>query len=274
MMINVRDEEVELGSSSFTAMTFNMWGDSHLDRRVDVIRQLFLLRPPDILGVQELTSKTRDVLDGALSGYRRVTDESSAWRSGQNIWWRTALFEYIEHGFEPIEMPKEHGGLYWVRLKPLLADSPAELVFSTSHLTYQRDPNELADLKIRRVQEARIAIERLDEIAGSAPVIFTADVNDVAPVHLEFGKAGYLDTFTALGRDMPPTHPVSPAVTLGRRVWSKESPFAGVRKAFDVIFTRGELAARTSEVVDFYFDGQVPSDHAPVTATFTFHAQH
>lgn len=33
------------------------------------------------------------------------------------------------------------------------------------------------------------------------------------------------------------------------------------------------LTTRSSEVVEFFYEGRVPSDHAPVVATFTFDRQ-
>lgn len=260
--------EGRLGPVSFTAMTYNLWGDHFVDERVDALRALFEIRPPDILGTQELTPRLRTLLDATLPDHDRVHDDFPGWSTKSNIWWRRDLFELIEHGHQDIGLLTKHGALFWARLRPRGTPAPEELLFSTSHLTFQRHPAELADLQNRRVPQARAAIAELERLSPDRPVIFTADINDVAPAQLEFGLAGYRDCFTALGRHTPATHPVPAAASL-EGIWSPESPIAGVAKGIDVIFARGALAARTAEVVEFFHRGKVASDHMPVVATYT-----
>ncbi|WP_147915724.1 endonuclease/exonuclease/phosphatase family protein [Ruania zhangjianzhongii] len=257
-----------LGTVSFTTMTYNLWGDHFIEERVDALRALFAIRPPDILGTQELTPRLQALLDEALPDHDRVHDDFPGWSTRSNIWWRREMFELIEHGHEDIGILVKHGALFWARLRPRGVPSQ-ELLFSTSHLTFQRNPAELADLRNRRVPQARAAIAELERLSPDGTVIFTADINDVAPAQLEFGLAGYRDCFTALGRHMPPTHPVPASVSL-EGVWSPESPIAGAAKGIDVIFARGALAARTAEAVEFFHRGKVASDHMPVVATYTF----
>jgi len=173
--------------------------------------------------VQELRAPTRDLLDRAMPTHDRVHDDFPGWEIRSNIWWRRDLFELVDSGVEDVGMLSEHSMLFWTRLRPTQPDSPEELLFSTAHLSYQRNP-------------------------------------------------GYKDAFTALGRYMPATHPVPAAASMGG-IWSLQSPLGGVSKGIDVIFTRGPLTTRSSEVVEFFYEGRVPSDHAPVVATFTFDRQ-
>ena len=261
--------EARLGTVSFTAMTYNLWGDHFIDERLDALRALFELRPPDILGTQELTPRLQALLDEALPDHDRVHDDFPGWSARSNIWWRRDVFELIEHGHHDIGLLAENGALFWTRLRPLGAPAPHELLFSTSHLTFQRHPAELADLRNRRVPQARATVAELERLSPEGAVIFTADINDVAAAQLELGLAGYRDCFTALGRHMPATHPVPAAASL-EGIWSPTSPLAGVAKGIDVIFARGALAARTAEAVDFHHRGRVASDHMPVVATYTF----
>ncbi|HPZ48940.1 MAG TPA: hypothetical protein PLA44_03665 [Propionibacteriaceae bacterium] len=268
-MRSVQGGDIRLGTSSFSAMTYNLWGETFLARRLEAVRALFTLRPPDLLATQELTPTLRAALDEVLPTHARVHDDHPGWSTQSNLWWRTAMFELVDHGWRDVGIISPHAGLFWVRLRPLAPASPPEIVVSTAHLTYQRHPDELADLSNRRVPQARRIVAALDEIAGDAPVIFTADFNDIAPAHLVFGQAGYLDSYTALARNLPATHPL-PGASSMEGVWSPNSPIAGVRKGIDALFSRGPLVARLSEVVEFHHDGQIPSDHAPVTTMYTF----
>jgi endonuclease/exonuclease/phosphatase family metal-dependent hydrolase len=83
-----------------------------------------------------------------------------------------------------------------------------------------------------------------------------------------FGNAGFRDSFTALHRHSPPTHPVLPK-PFADDIGTSRSPLASPAKAIDWIFLRGRLRTRASEVVEFFHRGIAPSDHAPVVATLT-----
>lgn len=258
-----------LGTSTFTTMTYNVWGDHFVDERLDVLQAFFELSPPDVLAVQELRPRIKAMLDEVLPGHERVQDDFPGWTNQSNIWWRKDLFELIEYGHEDIGLLTENGALFWTRLRPLVGPAPEALLFSTSHLTYQRHPAELADQRNRRVPQARAVIAKLAQLSHEGAVIFTADINDVAAAQLELGLAGYLGCFTALGRPTPATHPVPASASLGG-IWSEESPIADVAKGIDIIYARGPLRVRTAEAVEFYHQGRVASDHMPVVASYTF----
>ncbi|TWD72398.1 endonuclease/exonuclease/phosphatase family metal-dependent hydrolase [Kribbella amoyensis] len=258
---------VALSTFSFVAMTYNLWADYHLDQRRDAITGLFETRPPDLLAVQELRGSTRKLLDDLLPGHDRVQGDDG-WETQSNLWWRRDLFELVESGAEDVGILSPGARLFWVRLRPADESCP-ELVFSTAHLTWPGHPDERADLGNRRVTQARAIGEQLERLAGQGACLFTVDINDIGPPQWELGNAGFLDSFTALGRHSPVTHPVVPTVAPGP-IGTKLSPLASPPKAIDWIFGRGPLAARSSEVVEYFRDGRAPSDHHPVAATYTF----
>lgn len=256
-----------LGNFSFVAMTYNLWADFYLDDRRDALSRLFELRQPDLLAVQELRGSTRKLIDDALPDHDRV-DGGNGWETQSNLWWRRDLFEPLEHGAENVGILSPDAALFWVRLRPRQADLP-DLVFSTAHLTWPGHPDERADLGNRRVGQARAIAAALERLAGAGPCLFTVDINDLGPPQWELGNAGFLDSFTALGRHSPVTHPVIPTVAPGP-LGTRLSPLASPPKAIDWIFGRGPLAVRGSEVVEFFHAGRAPSDHHPVVATYTF----
>jgi len=256
---------IALSNFSFVTMTYNLWSEWHLAERRDALTALFATRPPDLLAVQELRPSTRKLIDDVLPTHDRV-DGTAGWETQSNLWWRRELFTQVESRAEDVGILSPDARLFWVRLRPV--DGP-ELIFSTAHLTWPGHPDERADRTNRRVGQAHAIADALGRLAGDGPCLFTVDINDIGSPLWEFGNAGFLDSFTALGRHSPVTHPVVPTVATGP-IGTHLSPLASPPKAIDWIFARGPLAVRTSEVVDFFHDGRAPSDHYPVVATHTF----
>jgi endonuclease/exonuclease/phosphatase family metal-dependent hydrolase len=252
---------------TFVAMTYNLWGNHHLDERVPALQRFFALRAPDLLATQELRPPSRDLIDDALPGHERIQDAFPGWSGHSNLWWRTAIFTLVEYGATDVGIRAEHARLFWVRLQPANAGAPS-LVFSTAHLSWPGNQQERSDGRNARTTEAIRIVEALNDIAGDGPCLFTVDINDIAEPNWTFGNAGFLDSFTALGRHSPPTHPVIPR-PFATELATPMSPLASPTKAIDWIFHRGSLQPRTSEVVEFFDGGHAPSDHYPVVATYT-----
>ncbi|NDL56696.1 endonuclease/exonuclease/phosphatase family protein [Phytoactinopolyspora mesophila] len=250
---------------TFVAMTYNIWGGHRLTERTRALQSLFKLREPDVFGVQELQPESRVVLDDALPEHSRVEDDFPGWATQSNIWWRDDVFTLEDYGAEDIGIRSEHARLFWVRLRPSGTGDLPSLLFSTAHLTWPGHPQERVDDVNPRVGQARQAVAVLNRLAPDGPCLFTGDMNDYARPLWPLREAGFTDSFTALGTTSPPTHPVFPLVEPGQGWAPAESP----QKAIDWLFHRGPLRPRCSEVVEFFFEGQAPSDHKPVTATYT-----
>lgn len=248
---------------TFVAMSYNIWGKHWLAERSSALRAVLQVRDPDILAVQELVPRSRQLIDAALPDHERVDDPFPGWSRQSNIWWRASQFSLEEYGAEDVGIRSEHARLFWVRLRPATA-SPSVL-FSTAHLTWQGHPQERVDDLNPRVAQARRIVEELTRLGGAGPCVFTADMNDYARPLWAMRAAGFADPFTALGTTSPPTHPVVPQLLPGGGWAAPESP----AKAIDWQFYRGPIRPRSSEVADFFYEGRAPSDHKPVVVTYT-----
>ncbi len=250
---------------TFTAMTHNLWGDWDLPRRAPALSGLLAGRSPDLLGVQELSPGAVELIDAALPGHARVVDDAPGWREHANLWWDRELFAEVEHGLADIGMPTPDRGLSWVRLRHVEASDLAPLVLASAHLTFPGNAEEVRTERSPRTEQARSAARELNRLAGGDPVILCIDINDYARPLWAFYDDGFREPFGTLGRTCPITHPVTPRLDKPMR-WEGVQV---VEKALDWLFFNGALRPRTAEVVDYFLDGVAPSDHKPVTATFT-----
>lgn len=246
-------------------MTYNLWGSAYWEARVDAVRALFTTRAPDILAVQELRPASRTLLDEVLAGHDRVDDEFDGWSRESNIWWRRDLYELEEYGAEEIGLREKLRRLFWVRLRPLALESGPSVLFATAHYTWPGNAQECADDVSPRVGQARRTVEELERLMPDGPRVFVGDLNDYARPIRVLREAGYLDSFAALGRTSPATHPVFP----NARGAAGDVGLESVSKAIDLQFHQGPITPRTSEVVDFFHQGMAPSDHYPVVVTYT-----
>lgn len=258
---------MSMGPVTFVAMTYNVWGETYAEPRRPALTGLLRTRPPDLLAVQELRGWSRSVIDATLAGHERVRDDFGGWERQSNLWWRRDLFRAVDHGASEVGILAEDARLFWVRLRTTV--QPArELVFSTAHLTWPGHPDERADGVNRRTAQAEAVVAELDWLAGADACIFTVDINDIGAPLWVLGNAGYLDSFSALGRLSPPTHPVQPLPHTDQR-GTRLSPLMSPAKAIDWLFSRGPLTVRSSEVVEFFLAGHAASDHRPVVGTYT-----
>lgn len=253
--------------TTFTTMTANLWGDHHGPERRDAISGLLTVRPPDLLATQELRAWSRDAVDATLPGHHRVEDEFDGWEHQSNLWWASDLFEEIEHGADDVGILDRDARLFWVRLR-VVDGSDRRLVLATAHLTWPGHEVERGNGVNLRTGQAGRVVARLGELAGDGAVVFTTDINDIGGPNWVFGNAGYLDSFSALNRHSPPTHPVWPD-PFAEVVGTRRSPLASPSKAIDWIFLRGGVRSRASEVVEYFQRGIAPSDHHQVVATLT-----
>lgn len=251
---------------TFVAQTHNLWGDHHAAERVDSLRGLYECRPPDLLATQETRSWSRDALDAALPGHERVHDDFPGWEQQSNLWWSAELFDEVEHGAEDVGIHDRYARLFWVRLQ--VEGGPRTLLWTTAHLSYSGTPVEVETGVDQRAPQARRVVAALNRLGRpDEPVFLASDTNAIATAIWVIGNGGYLDSFTALNRQAPPTHPVVPnpfASTVG----TPRSPIGSPQKTIDYLFFRGPVRSRSAEVVEFWDRGIAPSDHYPVASTF------
>lgn len=238
----------------FVATTYNLWATHRWPEREAALRGWLELTRPDLLCVQELRPETRDLVDATLGGHDRIHDEFEGWASEGNIFWSTAIFDLVEYGAEDLGQQSELRRLFWARLRH--RRSGTAVVVSTAHLTWQGNPQEREEGLSPRLAEIRRAVDHLAQITDEGePVLFMGDLNDAANVVRQLRAAGYLDSFTASGSPLAPTHPARPTAS-------------GTPQVLDWQFHRGPIRPMTSQVGDWFLDDLAPSDHKPVVATY------
>lgn len=252
---------------TFIAQSHNLWGDHHAVERENAMRALYELRAPDLLATQETRPWSRNLLDAAMPGHTRVLDDFLGWETQSNLWWNRELFDEVEHGAEDVGIHDAGARLFWVRLR--VREQKQTILWTTAHLSYSGNTAEVETGVNQRTPQARRVVEELGRLGEEdEPVFFASDTNAIATAIWVIGNAGYLDSFSALNRQAPPTHPVVPN-PFRETVGTPKSPVASPHKTIDYIFFRGPVRPRTAEVVEFFDRGIAPSDHYPVASTFT-----
>lgn len=238
----------------FVATTYNLWATDRWPERSEPLRGYARLTRPDVLCVQELRPQTRDLLDAELIGHARVDDPFDGWCTEGNIYWSTALFELVEYGAEDIGTLEPLRRLFWARLR--LTGTDDTVLVATAHYTYQGNERERTEGFSPRLEQARRTVAELERLApGDEPVLFMGDLNDTVNAIRTLRAAGFVDSFTACGAPLQPTHPARPTAD-------------GNPQVLDWQFHRGRIRAMNSHVGDYFGGDMAPSDHKPVVATY------
>jgi endonuclease/exonuclease/phosphatase family metal-dependent hydrolase len=238
----------------FVATTYNLWADTRWPERSEPLRAYLELTRPDVLCVQELRPALRDLVDTALPGHGRVDDEFEGWQHEGNIWWSTAIFELLEHGAEDLGLRSPLRRMFWVRLRHLASGST--LLVATAHYTWQGNPRERTEGTSPRIAESLASIEALGRVAAAEePLLFMGDLNDATNAIRNLREAGLVDSFTACGAPLQPTHPARPTAS-------------GNPQVLDWQLHRGPIRCMNSHVGEYFLGDIAPSDHKPVVATY------
>jgi endonuclease/exonuclease/phosphatase family metal-dependent hydrolase len=260
----LRPRFVEGGNAMFpvrlSLVTYNLWNTERWKERAPALSQFLSLFSPDVLCLQELTGETRAFLDRELPGHERVDDPLPGWTVEGNIFWKSDLFQRLEHGAEEVGHPEPDRRLFWVRLA--LRDRAKTLFISTAHLTTPtREEESETGVSPRVGQLKRIGacLEKL--VKPGEPAFFMGDMNDARHPQRILKKSGYVSCFSALALQSPPTFKCWP--TAGVRAGQPASS-----EAIDLIVAN-ENARAVSACVPQMFCGDVaPSDHWPVQAIY------
>lgn len=238
----------------FVATSYNIWTDTRWPEREDSLRAYLTLTQPDLLCLQELQPDSRAAIDEVMPGHTRVEDDFEGWLHEGNIYWSTAMFSLVEHGIEDLKQQSPLRRLFWVRLTH--EPSGRTVLVTTAHYTFQGNQIERAEGYSPRNAEADRTIAALERLAREGePVLFMGDLNDNTNAIWRLRQAGLLDSFTACGAPLVPTHPAPPTAT-------------GIPQVLDWMFHRGPVRAMNSHVGEF-FEGEIaPSDHKPVVTTY------
>lgn len=242
-------------------ITYNLWNIQRWPLREPAVRGFFRRFRPDIFCLQELRVETRDALDEAMSGYRRVEDPFPGWVRESNIYWNANLLEEVQHGAEDIGISSDaYRRLFWVRLR--VRDTGRTLFVSTAHLTYQEHPDELRTGYSPRLDQARQAARVLTSLVrAEEPGFFLGDLNDpVGPVHI-LQESGFHDCFTRLEILPPPTWPAVPTARIVP--WEVLT-----NQTIDWVLSNDRARPIAAHAPNYYFEDLSPSDHWPVLAIY------
>lgn len=245
-------------------ITYNIWNTERWAFREPALRKFLALFDPDILCLQELRPKSRDLIDEVLAGHQRVRNRFAGWSRESNIYWRETMLSEIDHGAEDVQIKEAgHRRLFWARLQLKALDR--SILVATAHLTHQRHPQESRTGHSPRVGETRRIIAALKRMNRKRePLFFMGDLND--PVHPPalLHDAGYVSCFAALGIQPDPTFKCYPTadVAPGKAVMAQ---------TIDWLAANREARVVSASVPHFYFKDAAPSDHWPVQAVYEIH---
>jgi endonuclease/exonuclease/phosphatase family metal-dependent hydrolase len=245
---------------SLSIVTYNIWLTERWNVRAPALRKFLEIFDPDVLCLQELQAQSRAFIDETLPGHRRVEDPLKGWTTEGNIYWRDSLFEKIEHGAEEVGLQNVDRRLFWARLR--VRARAREILVATAHLTSQKNAHEQATGASPRVNETRAIISALQRLnRPGEPGFFMGDLNDAVHPPRLLHEAGYVNCFSALGIQNPPTLHCYPTASIqpGERM---------VNHGIDWLVANSHARAVAASVPHFYFQDAAPSDHWPVHAVY------
>jgi endonuclease/exonuclease/phosphatase family metal-dependent hydrolase len=251
------------------AKTENNWTDPEFPRRERVFR---VIRDyiPDVLGVQEARHLQIVDLQRALPEYDFYgvgRDDGKHGGEYTGIYYRKQRLERIKEGsFWLSETPEKPGTTFfkapnavprmasWVQLR----DKPTGQKFVVLNTHWDHISDEA------RRKSAALIHSRLAEVSNGLPIIVMGDLNvpeDAPATKTLLAADGSTDFVLIDGyRKLHPTRSTEEATFNG---W--EAKTAGSR--IDFILHSRDFAPTAAEVVRTTYDGRLPSDHYPVTAT-------
>lgn len=262
---------IALNAQTFNVASFNIRYDNPRDSgnlwvaRAPVVSSLIRFHDFDIFGVQEALKNQLDDISASLPHFSRYGVGRNDGKDGgehSTIFYKKDKFKLLKSGDFWLSQTPDKPGLgwdatccnricSWVYLENKA--SRKKFYFFNVHFDHQG--------VVARKESAKLMIQKIKEIAGSQPVIFTGDLNG--------------------GRDSEWYQTIANSGILKDSYKEVEFPYElnssgnGFRtpvnkSVIDHIFTsRHFTASRWGILTDTYF-GKFPSDHFPVMATLSF----
>ena len=267
-------------TATLRVMTFNIRfgtaedGENRWDHRKDFVVDTVAAFDPDIVGYQEMMpfqeSYVQDRLPGfGLSGSVQNLEGRPQRAESAQITWKTERFDKLENGmFYLSQTPDRPGGddwdsrvarrVEWVKLRDKQAGRDL-FVFNT-HFDHIG--------QVARLEGARLMRQRMENIAGDAPLIVLGDFNNHAP-----DAAPYQAILAAPsgGTEAPPRLIDTFVAANPDADWTGTfNGFDGKpdrQKRIDWVLHTPHFTAESAEINRVKNDaGRFPSDHYPVQA--------
>jgi endonuclease/exonuclease/phosphatase family metal-dependent hydrolase len=251
--------------------TYNLRNDNKGDvgnlwaQRSAVVANLLRFHQYDIFGIQEGFKNQVDDINTALPEYAHYglgRDDGREGGEHSSIFYRKDKFKLLKKGdFWLSETPDKPGLGWdatccnrictWVYLQDL--KTGRKFYCFNAHYDHQG--------KIARVESSKLILQKIGEIAGTAPAIFTGDLNGghETECYQILAKSVLLtDTYTQV------SHP-----------YENNSSFNGFGKAIsasgiiDHVFVNKDFKADRWGILTDTYQGKYPSDHFPVLVEVT-----
>jgi len=258
-------------SQQIVAGTFNLRYDNPRDSgnlwkdRAPIVASLIRFHEFDILGTQEGLKHQIDDIRNALpeySYYGKGRDDGQSKGEHSAIFYRKDKYSVIDSGdFWLSQTPEKPGPGWdanlnricsWVKLKPK-QKGKTFYVFNV-HYDHQ-------GVKAR-IESSKLMIEKISQIAGKQPVIFTGDFNG------NHQSEWYLY--------LKNSQLLKDALDLSMRPYMNNGSFNGFgannasKDIIDHIFISSHFKVRKYGILTDTYHGKFPSDHFPVMAILNF----
>jgi endonuclease/exonuclease/phosphatase family metal-dependent hydrolase len=260
-------------AQSFTIGTYNLRYDNPRDSgnlwkdRAPVVADLIRFHDFDIFGTQEGLKNQLDSISNRLPEYSRYglgRDDGQDKGEHSAIFYKTDKFKLLNKGDFWLSQTPDKPSLgwdatccnricSWVYLQDV--KSGKKFYFFNAHYDHQGI--------VARQESSKLILQKIKDIAGSNPVIFTGDLNGShqAEWYQTLATSGTLrDSYNDV------KHPyVNNASFSGFRFSNRNHNF----DIIDHIFLSKQFAAQKWGVLTDSYFGKFPSDHFPVLASVT-----
>ena len=252
-------------TQEITVLSFNIWTDTgSIDKRMNGVLETIRSEMPDSFGLQEAHELWRQPLKRALQNADTIGAPygiACNWgryfgvQEGTPIFYRKDKYKLVKEGVFWLSDRPRIASVGWDAALPRIAGY-AVLKDKQTGFTYVHFNAHFDHVgATARANSARLIADRIN--AMGLPAVFTADVNaGTAALPAQYFAAGGLTDLrgAALVTDTGPTF----------------HAYSGATSVIDYIYANHYLRdAAQFKVIRDEYDGQYPSDHFAVAATFT-----
>ncbi len=291
---------VEQTADNYTAkiMSFNVQTENGTqvrpDIRMDMLRDLLDEYQPDSIGLQEVTTKWRDMMDTYAfnQSYASVGEARTPGGEANPIYYRTDKFELIDSGtFWLSDTPDVAGSQFeeslyvrictWAHLRDRVTGK--EYVHFNTHL----DNLSGSEGRTLRKQQITVILKFLQRF-GDIPMVLTGDLNQAA-VNAEGTQYSVYKTLVGINAfkldddtkayspfsnaryDASDNMPEGTSATMTKYYDEKDSKYNPAKEPIDyVLYTGASLTALSYKIRLYDRGGVYLSDHLPVICEIKF----
>jgi endonuclease/exonuclease/phosphatase family metal-dependent hydrolase len=262
---------LSISAQTFTVATYNLRYDNRGDsgnlwvNRAPVQANLIRFHDFDVVGIQEGLINQLEDLSKALPQYTRYgigRDDGKASGEHSAIYFKKDKFKLLNSGdFWLSQTPDKPGKGWdatccnricsWVQLQDIA--SKKKFYFFNVHFDHQG--------VIARIESAKLMIEKIKEIAGNNPVVFTGDLNG--------GRNSDCYKYIANAGIIKDSHELAAFPYENNASFNSFRTPRGMEVIDHIFVTKQFKVKKWGILTDTYF-GKYPSDHFPVMSVVSF----